>query len=46
MPFELYPDSYNLKNFVIQGAAKVREYRKNKITFTSGNGFEPNFQHH
>ena len=27
----------------IQGAAKVREHRKNKITFIPGNGFEPNF---
>ena len=34
------------KKIQLQGAAKVREHRKNKITFTPGYGFEPNFQHY
>ena len=30
----------------IQGAEKLRGHRKNKITFTPGNGFKSKFQHH
>ena len=30
----------------LQGAAKGRGHRKNKITFTPGNGFKPKFQNY
>ena len=30
----------------VQGAEKVREHRKNRITFTPENGFKPKFQNY
>ena len=36
----------NNTELYIQGASKVLGLRKNYITFTPGNGFKPNFQHH